>query len=918
MSTIYLSSTYEDLKDYRRTVIDALRKSGYQVINMEDYVARDERPVDACLKDIDQVELYVGIFAFHYGYIPPIKHGNPEGLSITELEYRHAEKAGKTCLVFLAEENLAWSRLHMDDCTGQGEGGEKVKRLRQHLSSEKMGSFFNSPHQLASLVQAAVIQSLSAKPRPTAQPTLPAITWDITQKGSPYPGLAHFTRKFSPVYFGRETEVNEVLDRFAQPEGRFMIISGDSGTGKSSLVDAGVLPRLPADTHPVTMLPSRGNHPFDALMQMLSVPAQQSGLDHFELAETLAYQPETLVPRLDQIIKQGLEGKNLVVFIDQLEEIFLPANNKDRLGLGDRVGLNLVEAFLTQLYRATQEIPLRVIATIRSDWLHHCYAHADLLKVLRSPGHYPLGPVAPWLMHDMIAKPAASAGLSISGPLLARLIQDAGSEPGNLPLLAFVLQALFDKRQGKVLSEAEYVNMGGLTGAIAQHIATVEAGLEHSLGKETLQNQLTGLFRQLIHLNAESLPSRRRVSRASLEPAILATVDELVRARILTAEGRVKPLSPSGRGVGDRGEIFENTISSGTITLAHERLSEIWPNLKNWIDRSRDDLHLLRQVRLEAAHWDEKGRHPEALWPHELLKDMPRMVANLQPELTAAEKLFIRPEAERLQEELEIPTTTHYRRAEIGDRLAAIGDPRPGVGLRSDGLPDIDWVEIPGGTVILQGMPGKFSVQPFQIARYPVTYIQYQAFLNAKDGYGNEEWYRNKEWDHGGPSWKKNPREQSRCIINSPAENVSWSNAVAFCRWLGFRLGLDIRLPTEWEWQQAATSGRKDFLYPWGLEWREGFANTDQSHLGRTTAVGMYCQGQSKQGVYDLAGTVWEWCLNICDKQRQSGLGTHTDRVLRGGSWENLSRDCHSAFRYDYRRDLGISSVGFRCARVQS
>jgi len=425
-----------------------------------------------------------------------------------------------------------------------------------------------------------------------------------------------------------------------------------------------------------------------------------------------------------------------------------------------------------------------------------------------------------------------------------------------------------------------------------------------------LQTHLTGLFRQLIHLNAESLPSRRRVSRASLEPAILATVDELVHARVLTAEGNVKPLSPSGRGVGERGEIFENKISSGTITLAHERLSEIWPNLKNWIDRSRDDLHLLRQVRLEAAHWDEKGRQPAALWPHELLKDMPRMVANLQPELTAAEQLFIKPEAERLLEELEIPATTHYRRAEIGDRLAMIGDPRSGVGLRADGLPDIDWVEIPGGTVVSKAEKGELDVQPFAIARYQVTYLQYQAFLHAEDG------CQNKQWRQGLASSK--PGKQYRLIPNCPADTVSWYDAVAFCRWLSFRLGLEIRLPTEWEWQQAATSGREDFEYPWGLDWQEAFANSGDSHLGRTIAVGMYPQGQSKQGVSDLIGNVWEWCLNEYEKSWQTGRGTGEDRVLRGGSWGNVEWYCRSADRNSDQPDVRHNHTGFRCARVQS
>ena len=552
MACIYLSSTYEDLKDHRRTVIDALRKSGYQVIGMEDYVARDDRPVNACLNDIDQVDIYIGLFGFRYGYIPPPEHGNPEGLSITELEYRRAEQTGKTCLVFLADERSGWTQSYNDAWIGEGEGGTQIKRLRQSLSSEKMGSFFTSPYHLASLVLAAVHRSVNACLASDKSPAVPAITWDITQKDSPYPGLAHFTRYFAPVYFGRETEMDEVLERFSQPEGRFLIVSGDSGTGKSSLVDAGVLPRLEADTHTVYLLPSQGDGPFDALLRVLHGPAQQAGLNPFDLSKVLVDKPENLVPSLRQIIARGLAGKSLVVFIDQLEEIFLPQITPGSASILSALQVHagkmpalpgLVDAFLAQMHRATLEIPVRVIATIRSDWLHHCYAHPDLLKVLRGPGNYPLGRLAPWQMRDMIAKPAACAGLGIAEKLVRRLVDEAGSEPGNLPLLAFVLQALFERRRGNALSEAEYEDMGGLTGAIARHIATVENTLVASVGEETLQAQLTGLFRQLIQLNAESLPSRRRVSVASLSPESLAIVDALVKGRILTAEGAISPLS---------------------------------------------------------------------------------------------------------------------------------------------------------------------------------------------------------------------------------------------------------------------------------------------------------------------------------------------------------------------------------------
>lgn len=99
MPKIYLSATYEDLKDFRRVVFEALRKSGHHVIAMEDYVAADQRSVEKCLKDVETADIYVGLFAFRYGYIPPPHHNNPNGLSITELELRHAEALAKPCLL---------------------------------------------------------------------------------------------------------------------------------------------------------------------------------------------------------------------------------------------------------------------------------------------------------------------------------------------------------------------------------------------------------------------------------------------------------------------------------------------------------------------------------------------------------------------------------------------------------------------------------------------------------------------------------------------------------------------------------------------------------------------------------------------------------------------------------------------------
>ena len=276
MTRIYLSSTYEDLKDYRGVVFHALRQAGYDVKAMEDYVAADKRPVDKCLADVAQADIYVGLFAFRYGYVPPPEHGNPEGLSITELEFRHAEKLGRPCLAFAVSEDAPWPPKFID-----GLKGERINRLREYLLTEKTASFFSSPHQLASLVQAAVTKQLEQVKKahaPSIKEPEPSrkITWDVKRDGSPYPGLMHFTRKYAPVFFGREVEVCEILDRMRLPEGRFIIISGDSGVGKSSVVDAGILPRLEAGGLPgdencvsVRMLPGQSSQPFDALMTVL-------------------------------------------------------------------------------------------------------------------------------------------------------------------------------------------------------------------------------------------------------------------------------------------------------------------------------------------------------------------------------------------------------------------------------------------------------------------------------------------------------------------------------------------------------------------------------------------------------------------------------------------------------------------------
>jgi len=243
-------------------------------------------------------------------------------------------------------------------------------------------------------------------------------------------------------------------------------------------------------------------------------------------------------------------------------------------------------------------------------------------------------------------------------------------------------------------------------------------------------------------------------------------------------------------------------------------------------------------------------------------------------------------------------------RAAIGRALGRLGlDDRKGVDLDANGLPDIDWVTVPGGEFIYQDGERR-RTESFRIARYPVTNAQFRAFLEADDGYRDERWWR----DLAHPA--RSPRQPWWDIPNHPREMVSWFEAMGFCAWLSDKTGLEVRLPTEWEWERAAR-GTDARVYPWGGEYEAGSANINETlgeagphHLARTSAVGIYPQGASPQGVLDLSGNVWEWCLNESGDPDRIQAGGDVSRVVRGGSWgggRDLARAAYRRVLYGFR-----------------
>ncbi len=266
-------------------------------------------------------------------------------------------------------------------------------------------------------------------------------------------------------------------------------------------------------------------------------------------------------------------------------------------------------------------------------------------------------------------------------------------------------------------------------------------------------------------------------------------------------------------------------------------------------------------------------------------------------------------EQESLLNEINDPRTSHQRRCQISDRLGKLGDPRPGIDVGKNGTPDISWLLVaPGGEITLQNET--FAVSPFYIAKYLITHAQYEAFVKAKDGYTNPQW-----WQGFLPEYQQQKlAKQSSKGENSPRDNISWYQSVAFARWLNQRLnGLElpnpdgtnfrvgqnaqVRLPLEWEWQWAAQNGNQHRPYPWG-DWQKGVANTLEAGLNRSVAVGLYPQGAAACGALDMGGNLWEWCANDYDSITTVDVGNNMYKILRGGSYRNSQAESASTYRY--------------------
>jgi formylglycine-generating enzyme required for sulfatase activity len=321
---------------------------------------------------------------------------------------------------------------------------------------------------------------------------------------------------------------------------------------------------------------------------------------------------------------------------------------------------------------------------------------------------------------------------------------------------------------------------------------------------------------------------------------------------------------------------------------------------------------------------------------------------------------------------LEHAALTPRERAEAGDILGQLGDPRFDPEFfyfpsryRGEPEPQAGFVEIPPGPFVMGsqkgdedahdsefGNPEKLTINyPYWMARYPVTVDQFRRFVEAQ-GYAEQRWWTQPgwEWRQGGwdsqaeeswfRDWLKHRPVELRAApfwwdeqikyLNRPVSGISWFEAMAYCRWLDDRLretgrltdllqgGYGIRLSTEAEWEKAARGGDRR-RYPWGERaWVEECANIDRSEIGHPTPVGLYPKGAAPTGLLDMSGNVWEWALSqyrpypYAPEEGLNDPETGGTRVVRGGSWDLDQSYARCASRHGLLPGRFANYLGFR------
>ncbi|MFJ4952516.1 helix-turn-helix domain-containing protein [Streptomyces sp. NPDC088760] len=433
----------------------------------------------------------------------------------------------------------------------------------------------------------------------------PADGNDVTGPACPYPGLSAFTPQDAGRFFGRERATAALVERVFGRVGKGpLLLVAPSGAGKSSLLNAGLVPALRrpggfpmagADRWPVVTLTPTA-HPVDELLERT---AKVLGGDLDLTATRLGERPEALLAAVRTRADATPAGRRppppprLVLLVDQFEELFtLCADDAERRTFAR------VLCALAAPPPSPDHDPAVVVLGVRADFSGRCLDLPELAPVF-TDGLYVLPPMTTAELVESITRPAELAGVTLDPGLVPLLLRDAGltGEPGAhgvpsgaLPLVSHALLATWRHREAGTLTVAGYESTGGIQGAVAR---TAEDAFAQLYPAE--QQTIRRILSRLVQVSDGAGATRRRVGRAALMTQLAdaegadTALDVFVRARLLT-------------------------VDSDSVEITHEALLHSWPRLREWISADRAGLLVRQRLAHAAAAWEREGRDPSALY----------------------------------------------------------------------------------------------------------------------------------------------------------------------------------------------------------------------------------------------------------------------------------------------------------------
>ncbi len=418
---------------------------------------------------------------------------------------------------------------------------------------------------------------------PGAGAPAPRTTPSPAEELEPYVGLRPFRRGDADRYFGRDEEVQALVEQVGRTG--IVAVVGPSGVGKSSLVRAGLLPALEhgaipdSDTWPATVV-QPGSTPMKAMWTALAElsTGPPDGLDG-----RLPPGPDALHDLVSEVLHDRPTTSRVLLVIDQLEELFTLGGDEDAAPL---VG---------HLVAATRRLDSRlaVVVTLRADFYGRAAAVPGLADVLNRC-QYLVAPLSGEQVEEVVTGPARLVGCSLEAGLLARILTDVAGEPGSLPLLQHLLHELWQQRTDRVLTRGAYHDLGGVAGALANRAESVYA--EFDRAQRTVARRVLLRAVQPAEDGADTRRPVRDRELVGLGDADLleSVVTPMVDARLLTAGS-------------------DPSKDERVVELAHEALVDGWPRLRAWVDEGRGWLLDHRRLATAAVEWERHGRHDDWL-----------------------------------------------------------------------------------------------------------------------------------------------------------------------------------------------------------------------------------------------------------------------------------------------------------------